>query len=128
MVLQVPAHAAGDKPNKDTFDYTLTPLNGYAITGGVTDYVESLTGTGDYLIGTVCLPSITCSFPTTAPIMPRNVANVDGRSSGSASFASFDDIWYVGGNAIASNLTAFRRWLGCYGAAWLAQDAKERRR
>ncbi len=41
MVLQVPAHAAGDKPNKDTFDYTLTPLNGYAITGGVTDYVES---------------------------------------------------------------------------------------
>lgn len=111
-----------------SFNYMATPSAGFTIPANdeLYGYVYSGTGTISDTPKGGCEGSSCPPGSTFTEYLDEDIEAVGG-AAGSASVTSLEEKWFITADTLsARSITAFRHWLGCYGAAWPAQEAKER--
>jgi len=85
-------YAGNDQTSTLSFDYVVTPLSGYAITGSPYYYYYDYTGAGTVISNGVVFPGT----PTTSPIAVDDNIEVLGGDPGTATLTSYEDSWVLG--------------------------------
>jgi hypothetical protein len=106
--------ASSNQTSTVTFDYVVTPLNGFALPGANTyNWTETYSGTGTTIINS--LYTIPGGFPTTASLQDFASIEASGGTAGGVTTNTYEDAWYVAATPIPAALPLFASGLGALG-------------
>jgi hypothetical protein len=106
--------ASSNQTSTVTFDYTVTQLAGFALSGPNSyNWNELYTGTGTTVINS--LYSEPGGFPSTSPLQDFASIESAGGTNGSVTTTSYEDEWYVSTTPVPATLPLFGTGLAAIG-------------